>query len=67
MCLATPQKVIKIEKEWATVQSSKHRHKVNLGLLKNVKIGDYLICHNKMAINKIPKKEAEKIIKINAH
>jgi len=64
MCLATPSKVIKIEKDWATVQSDDHQHKANLSLLKNVKIGDYLLVHDNLAINKVPKNEAKKIIKI---
>ena len=64
MCLATPSKVIKIEKDWATVQSNSHQHKANLSLVKNVKIGDYLLVHDNLAINKVPKSEAKKILKI---
>lgn len=64
MCLATPSKVIKIEKDWATVQSNDHQHKANLSLLKNVKIGDYLLVHDNLAINKVPKNEAKKILKM---
>ncbi len=64
MCLATPSKVIKIEKDWATVQSDDHQHKINLSLVKNVKIGDYLLIHDNLAINKVPKTEAKKILKI---
>ncbi|NQV00717.1 MAG: HypC/HybG/HupF family hydrogenase formation chaperone [Parcubacteria group bacterium] len=64
MCLATPSKVIKIEKDWATVQSNNHQHKANLSLVKNVKIGDYLLIHDNLAINKVPKTEAKRILKI---
>jgi len=64
MCLATPSKVIKIEKDWATVQADNHQHKASLSLLKNVKIGDYLLIHDHLAINKVPKTEAKKILKI---
>lgn len=67
MCLATPSKVIKIEKNWATVESGKHTHRVNLSLLKNVKLGDYLLIHDELAINKIPKKEAQQILEIVQH
>lgn len=42
----------------------KHTHTVDVSLLKGVKIGDYLLCHDKMAINKIPKSEAKQILKI---
>ena len=64
MCLATPCKVIKIEKDWVTVKSPDHLHRVNICLLKNVKIGDYLLVHGEMALNKLSKSEAEKILKL---
>ncbi len=68
MCLATPSKVIKIEKDEAIVQSGHHQHRVNLDLIKDVKIGDYLLIHNEMALNKMPQTEAKKILKmINDH
>ena len=55
MCLATPSKVIKIKDNWATVQAGDHTHRVSLDLLKNIKLGDYLLIHDELAINKIPK------------
>ena len=71
MCLAIPNKVIKIEKDWATVKSGlpageagNHQHRVSLNLLKNVKVGDYLLVHDELAINKVPKTEAKKILKM---
>jgi len=70
MCLATPSKIIKLEENEAIVESGDHQHRVNLDLVKNknVKIGDYLLIHDKMALNKIPKTDAKKILKmINDH
>lgn len=64
MCLATPSKVIKIEKDWAVVETPDHSHRVNICLLKNVKIGDYLLVHGEMALNKLSKSEAKKILKL---
>jgi len=64
MCLATPSKVIKIKDNWATVESGDHTHQVNLDLLKNVKLGDYLLINDELAINKIPEKEAKKILEM---
>ncbi len=64
MCLATPSKVIKIEKDWAVVEAPGYSHRVNICLLKNVKIGDYLLVHGEMALNKLPKSEAKKILKL---
>lgn len=64
MCLAIPLKVIKKEGQWATVKSENHTHRANLSLLKNIKIGDYLLVHDDLAINKLSKKEALKILKL---
>lgn len=71
MCLATPSKVIKIRNNKAKVKSRLHGeqvrhhfHEADLSLLKKVKIGDYLLIHDGMAINKVPKVEAEKILKM---
>ena len=64
MCLATPSKVIKIEGKWANVQAGDHSHRVDLSLLKNIKVGDYVFVHDELAINKIPKTEAKKILKM---
>lgn len=64
MCLATPSKVVKIKDGWATVQSGDHQHRVNLSLLKNVKVGDYLLIHDELAINKVPKTEAKRILEM---
>lgn len=64
MCLATPSKIIRIEGKLAYVQAGDHQHQVDLSLLKNIKLGDYIFVHNGLAINKIPKTEAEKILKI---
>jgi len=67
MCLATPSKVIRIKDKWAMVEAGDHQHRVSLSLLKNVKIGDYLLIHDQLAINKLPKTEAKKILSmINA-
>ncbi len=64
MCLAIPSKVIKIKNNWATIQSGKHQHQVNLSLLKNVKIGDYLLVHDELAINKLSEADAKRILKL---
>ena len=64
MCFATPGKVIKLKGKIATIKMPNHQHRVDVSLLKNVKVGDYLLCHDKMAINKIPRQEAEKILKL---
>lgn len=64
MCLAIPSKVIKIKDGWATVESGDHTHKANLSLLKDAKVGDYILVHADLALNKIEKKEAKAILAI---
>ena len=64
MCLATPLKIIKIENEKATVESGIHQYTVNISLIKDAKVGDYILAHGELAINKIPEEEAKKIIAI---
>lgn len=63
MCLATPCKIIKIEGNQAVVESRGHNHNVDLSLIKNAQIGDYLLAHNNLALNIVPKEDAQKIIK----
>jgi len=64
MCLATPSKVIKMEGDWVEVSSRDHTHRANISLLKNknVSLGDYLLIHGDMAIQKLDNAEAKKIL-----
>jgi len=64
MCLATPMKIIEIKGKTAIVKTGSHKHKVNLTLIKNPEVHDYVLAHGNIAINKIPKDEAEKILKM---
>ncbi len=64
MCLATPSKIIKIEGEWAVVEGDGHAHRANLSLLKGAQVGDYVIVHADLVLNKIEKGEAEAILKM---
>lgn len=57
-------KIIKIDGKKAVVESKNHTHAIDLSLIKNPQIGDYVLAHGDMAINKIPKEEAEKILKL---
>jgi hydrogenase expression/formation protein HypC len=64
MCLAIPSKIIKIEGDWAIVRGKEHTHRANLSLLKNAKVGDYVLVHADLVLNRVEKQEAEKILKI---
>jgi len=72
MCLATPMKIVEISGEKAVVKSSDHSHTVDLNLLKNPKVGEYVLAHGDLAINKLPEEEALRILQMikeipNAH
>ena len=64
MCLATPMKIVEIKESKAVVEAGDHSHIVDISLIKDAKIGDYILAHGEMAIHKIPKEEAEKILNI---
>ena len=66
MCLAIPSKVIKIEGNWVETESNNCHNHVSISLLKNkqVAIGDYLLVHGDLAIQKLESEEAEKILEL---
>lgn len=66
MCLAIPCKVIELDSRYALVEGAGHRRRVETLLLRNksVKIGDYLLIHEELAINTLPTDEALRILKM---
>lgn len=64
MCLGVPAKVKKIAGEWGWVDVNQLQLKINLSLLPEVKIGDYVIVHAGFAIQKLSSAEADATIKL---
>jgi hydrogenase expression/formation protein HypC len=64
MCLSIPHKIIKLNKTKATVQCGKKSHTLDVRLVPDVKIGDYVLNENEFAIYKVPKKEAIETLKL---
>ena len=64
MCFDLPSKVIAIENNKATVKCGSHCHNVKLELLRNVKVGDYVMIQGDYAISKIAKKDVEEILEL---
>ncbi len=66
MCLAIPMKIIRINRENATVEINGVEREVSLQLLNmnNINIGDYIIVHAGFAIQKINKEEAKRTLSI---
>jgi len=65
MCLGVPAKVIKIyDNGEGQVEYKGVKVKVNLMLLDDVKIGDWVIVHAGFAISKMHPEDAEQTLKI---
>ncbi len=64
MCLAIPMKVIKKDKDRAIVESNGLRRGINISLLKNVKIGNYVIVHAGFAIEKLDEMRAKETLSL---
>ena len=63
MCLALPAKVLQLDgPDTATVELGGVRQRVNLGLLDDVKVGDFVIIHVGYALTKLDPIEAEKTL-----
>ena len=59
MCLAIPMKLIEIsDAENGSAEVEGVRYQVNLSLLEDVKVGDYVIVHAGFAIEKLDQEEA---------
>lgn len=62
MCLATPLKIIEINDQQGTVGDKKHTHQVDLSLIDSPQVGEWVICHGDLALNRIGEKEAGEIL-----
>ncbi|AIY90336.1 HypC/HybG/HupF family hydrogenase formation chaperone [Geoglobus acetivorans] len=61
MCLAIPAEVVEVEWPYATVDMKGARRKVRVDLLDDVRVGDYVLIHVGLAIQKVSKEEVEEI------
>lgn len=64
MCVAVPGKVIEVYEDEALVEFIENKKKVNITLINDVKVGDYLLIHVGVAIEKIDKDEGKKTVEI---
>lgn len=64
MCLAIPMKIVKITNSSAVVESDGIYREINLGLLEDVNIGDYVIMHAGFAIQKLDEKAARETLSL---
>ena len=66
MCLATPVKVKELNKKIATVFDGKNDREINVVMIEGLKVGDYILAHADLGIQKIDKAEALEILKLNS-
>ncbi len=67
MCLAIPGKIVEIvsaENQLAKVDVGGVRRNVNVGMLDDVIVGDYVLIHVGFAMTKIDEKEAAETLRI---
>ena len=63
MCLAVPARIKEIEKNTALADFGGVARKISLGIIKDIKQGDYVLVHAGFAIGKVDAKEAADTLK----
>ncbi len=61
MCLAVPAEIVEIDWPYATVSLGGARRRIRVDLLDDVNVGDYVLVHVGLAIQKVSKKEVQEI------
>jgi hydrogenase expression/formation protein HypC len=67
MCLAIPGKIVEMideENHIAKVDVGGVRRNVNVGMLDDVVVGDYVLIHVGFAMSKVDEKEAEETLRL---
>jgi biotin synthase len=61
MCLTIPAQITKLEEGKAVVRENNRFKQVRISLVPDLKVGDWILYINDLALEKIPKNEAKKI------
>ena len=64
MCLAIPALITGIENETATASVGGTTVEINISLLDDVKVDDYVLVHSGFALEKIDREEAGKTLEL---
>jgi hydrogenase expression/formation protein HypC len=64
MCLAIPMKVVEIDGPVAQVEEAGVRRTARVDLIEDVRIGDYVIIHAGVAIDRLDPEEAKETLKL---
>lgn len=60
MCLGIPMKIVEVKDNMGVAELGGVRREIGLILVKDVKIGDFVIVHAGFAIDKLDEEEAQK-------
>jgi hydrogenase expression/formation protein HypC len=63
VCLAFPGKIIAIKNQQATADFDGMQKDVNIALVSDIEIGDYVIVHAGFAIQQLTKEDAWEVLK----
>jgi hydrogenase expression/formation protein HypC len=64
MCLAIPMKIVEIDGPVAQVEEAGVRRPARLDLLDNAQIGDYVIVHAGVVIERLDQEEAQETLRL---
>lgn len=64
MCLTIPAQIAKLEKGKAVIRENERFKQVQISLVPNLKVGDWILYINDLALEKISKKEAKEILEL---
>jgi hydrogenase expression/formation protein HypC len=64
MCLSIPAKVISISDKTAIVSVGGAEYEANLEMVEDVKVGDYILLHTGLAIEKLSEEDALESLKV---
>lgn len=60
MCLGIPMKIVEVKDNMAMAELGGVKREIGLSLVKDIKMGDFVIVHAGFAIDKLDEKEAQK-------
>ncbi len=64
MCLGIPMKIKSFKGEFAEVESGTLMRTVNIQMLPQIKVGDYVIVHAGFAIQKVDPEKAKETLRL---
>jgi hydrogenase expression/formation protein HypC len=66
MCLAIPMELVRIDEKYGYVEHGGKEYPVDLALITDPQIGDWLLAHGELAVNRVSAKDAQEIIALIA-